>query len=124
MTEGEVRCLEERRWSAMLTADVPALRTLLADDLAFVHSSGKVDSAHSLLSEMSSGTTRYVNLERSEEQVRVFGTFALVHGNAAVRVRSGAVERERRMRYLAVWREHESGPQMVAWQASAMPTPS
>jgi ketosteroid isomerase-like protein len=122
MTESEIESLEDIRWSALTSADVAVLDALLAEDLVFVHSSGRVDSKQSLIEAVSSGSTRYVEADRTGQQIRVFGDTALVHGNASVRVRAGAGERERSMRYLAVWHAGPSGPRMIAWQAGPLPT--
>ncbi len=48
-SQGEIRSCEDRRFQAMIAADVATLEGLLGDDLVHTHSSASVDTKASLI---------------------------------------------------------------------------
>ncbi|MGD9952223.1 MAG: nuclear transport factor 2 family protein [Burkholderiales bacterium] len=89
----EILALEERRYAAMLAADMGALEPLVHEDLVYTHSSGVVDGKASWLESMRSGRTRYRSVQRADEKVRVHGDAALVTGRATLEVEIGGSRR-------------------------------
>ena len=47
--QGEIRSCEDRRFEAMVAADLPSLGRLLGDDLVYTHSGASVDTKASLI---------------------------------------------------------------------------
>ena len=85
----EISRLEDRRIEAMLKNDFSALDKLLANDLAYTHSSAKVDSKASFIEALRSGATHYKKIDRHDVKVRVHDTTALVTGGAHISVTVG-----------------------------------
>lgn len=73
--------LEARRNQALVANDMAALGELLAEDLTYVHASGKLDGKASLLASIGRDYS-YLESERGEIDVRVFGDTAVMTGPA------------------------------------------
>ena len=117
----ELLRLEARRCDAMIAADVDALDTLLSDRLTWTHASARQDTKASFLAGLRAGGTRYLEMKRSDEQVRVHGEVAVVTGLVEMRASIKGEERELRNRYTNVWVKVDSSWRMVAWQSTAVP---
>ena len=118
----ELLGLEARRCDGMVAADVGALDQLLSDDLSWTHSSARQDTKASFLAGLQAGGTRYLEIRRSDEQVRLHGEVAVVTGIAHMRAIINGEERQLRNRYTNVWTKSEKGWRMIAWQSTAVPS--
>ena len=54
-----IETMEDRRYAAMLYKDVKMLRSLLHDQLTYVHSSGTTDTKASYIAGLEAGTWDY-----------------------------------------------------------------
>jgi hypothetical protein len=117
----EVLAAADRRFAAMLRADTAALGPLLAPDLTYVHTTGRVDSKQSFLQLLGAGTLRYASIDPEERTVRLYDNTAVELGRSAMR--AGPPDRLQafRIRYLAVYRHHEGAWRLVAWQSTRLP---
>jgi hypothetical protein len=77
----ELIALEQRRNKALVANDMTLLGTMLADDLTYVHASGKLDTKATLLASIGKDYS-YLESERGELSVRVFGDTAVMTGPA------------------------------------------
>jgi ketosteroid isomerase-like protein len=118
--QSEIHSHEDRRFQAMVAGDVEALDALLSDDLVYTHSSSSLDTKSSLIEGIRSKRFAYQQIERPEEQIRVYGQSAVVTGHARISL-GGANPRVLNLRYLDVWVRREAGWQMVAWQSTPIP---
>jgi uncharacterized protein (TIGR02246 family) len=119
--EAELSSLEDRRCAAMVRADIASLEELFADDLIWVHSSAHKDTKASYLAALSQGATRYLEIDRSEEVIRVRGDVAVINGVADMRAIVRGEEMVLRNRYLNVWTREDGRWRMSAWQSTAVP---
>ena len=114
--EAAIHELEQRRWQAMIDADLQVLDELLHQDLRYTHSTAAVDSKESYLAAIERGTFDYRAVNNSEVEIRIFDNVALVNGTAEITV----VARERefllRSRYTCVWLSTIEGWKFLAWQ--------
>ena len=117
----ELLGFEARRCDAMVAADVGALGRLLSDDLTWTHSSARQDTKVSFLAGLQAGGTRYLEIRRSDEQVRLHGEVAVITGVAHMRASINGEERQLRNRYTNVWTRSDEGWRMIAWQSTAVP---
>ena len=118
----EIRTLEDRRYAAMASNDLATLGELFADDLIYTHSSAAVDTKSSYLDALSSGRTRYREVTRHEETIRVYGDVALVSGHVGIEVTVGGMDRSIEARFLAAWARTSGVWRFVAWQSCPIPT--
>ena len=117
----ELLGFEARRCEAMVAADIAALEQLLSDRLTWTHASAHRDDKASFLAALRSGSTRYLEISRSEQQVQLHDQVAVVTGLADMRASINGEERHLRNRYTNVWAKSDEGWQMVAWQSTAVP---
>ena len=119
--ETELSSLEDRRCAALIQGDVARLAELLSDDLLWTHSSARQDTKSSFLAALGEGSTRYLEIQRSEEKIRVRGDLAVFTGVADMRAIVNAEEKVLRNRYLNVWTREDGRWRMLAWQSTAAP---
>jgi hypothetical protein len=110
------------RFVAMLKADVAALEKLLAADLSYAHSSGAVQTKDEFVNDLKTGTLKYVSIEPRDQKVRVYGTVAVVTGGAAVHIIQRGTDQSFQLRYTNVQVLRNGAWQMVAWQATRLPS--
>ena len=120
---------ERARTSALVKGDVAALDKLLADDLTYVHATGKVDTKASFLEGIRSGSLRYLAWNLQEMHVRLIGDAAVLNGKYAVRALDRRVQQDPiavNVIVLSVYARREGRWQQVAWQTTkevALPSP-
>lgn len=119
-TADQLRETDWRRRQAMVSGDAAALDRLLADDLVWTHSSGKVDGKRSFLDKIESHAVDYQVLEVTEDTVADHGDVLLHHGVLDGRVSVEGKEKALRNRFLSVWKCAGGTLQLIAWQSTGM----
>jgi hypothetical protein len=113
---------EKARIAALEHADVAALERILADDLTYVHASGKTDNKASFLVAIRSGELHYVSWQSKAMHVRVLGgTAAAIDGEYLVRVTDRRVKPDPfdvNIFFLGVYVKRDGRWKMVAWQST------
>ena len=82
---------EQARTTALHHSDVAALERIMADDVTYIHASGKVDTKKSYLDAIRSGQLHYISWKPIKLNVRVAGDGAAIDGEYAVRVTDSRV---------------------------------
>ena len=119
--EEEVRVTQTRRFAAMVRGDVEELKTLLADELTYTHTSGQVETKAEFLATLESGVLRYVSIEPEEVQIRVYGEAAVVTGRSNMRVRVRDRGLAFPIRFVEVYTKRGGRWQLVTWQSTRLP---
>jgi hypothetical protein len=117
----EVLAVENARTTALDHADVPALDKLLADDLTYVHASGKVDTKSSFLDAIRSDQLHYISWQARAMHIRVLGDTAVLDGEYLVRVIDRRVKPEPsdvNLFILSVYARRNGRWQQIAWQST------
>jgi len=105
------------RFNAMINGDAAALDRLLAVELSYITTNGRIEDKHAVLYGIRSGQTKYSSIIPSERQVHVMGTVATVVGVAVLRsAEEPGVDIG--IRYTCVHVLREGRWQMVAWQST------
>lgn len=109
---------DEARLAAMMAGDGAALGRLMSEELAFVHSDGRIESKADYVKNMLAGDTAYADAKTSV--VRTMepapGVVILI-GAQDMRKRLGPTWSEVKLRFMAVWRNEGGAWRMVAWQS-------
>jgi ketosteroid isomerase-like protein len=119
--EKEVMATEESRIAALVRSDVAALDRIMADDVTYVHASGKVDTKKSYLYAIRSGELRYISWQGKHLHVRTLGDAAVINGEYAVRVTDSRVQSapfEINIFILTVYAQRDGRWQQIAWQST------
>ncbi|MBS1812580.1 MAG: nuclear transport factor 2 family protein [Acidobacteria bacterium] len=102
--EKEILKLEHKWAQALLDEDVAKLDTLLADNLQYTRSNGKVENKASYLDPIKKGTTTYSMVKRDHVKVQVNGETAIVTAQWKARLQNKPnPPMETKARYLHVY---------------------
>jgi ketosteroid isomerase-like protein len=112
--------LDRKRMQAMADTDIATLNTLLADDLIYTHSSARLDTKESLISNMQSGSTVYNAVEPSDVKAQDLGNAVVLTGVARIRVTSGGKPNAFAVRFTDVYANKSGKWQMVTWQSTRL----
>jgi hypothetical protein len=74
--QAQVLATEDRRFAAMIRADTAALRSILAPDLAYTHTTGEKQDRTAFLHTLASGELRFKTIIPTERTVRLLGAEA------------------------------------------------
>jgi ketosteroid isomerase-like protein len=119
-----VLAAEKARVDALDWSDLAALTKIMADDVTYVHASGRVDTKTSYLDAIRSGQLHYFSWRpMAPLQVRVLagGNTAVLNGEYEIRVTDSRMQKapfDVKVIVLSVY-EHRGGRwQQVAWQST------
>ena len=118
----DVLTAEQTRVAALDAQDVPTLEKIMADDVTYVHASGKVDTKASYLDAIRSGQLHYISWQPKSMQVRTLGKdAAVINGEYAVRVTDTRVQTQSfdlDILILSVYARRDGRWQQIAWQST------
>ena len=113
--------LDRKRMQAMASKDVATLRTLLADDLVYAHSTARLDTKQSLIDNMVEGRTVYTSVEPSDVKAQDLGDAVVLTGIAQIKVVSNGAPNAFGVRFTDVYARRNGAWQMVTWQSTKLP---
>ncbi|MBV8672957.1 MAG: nuclear transport factor 2 family protein [Acidobacteriaceae bacterium] len=120
--EKEVMAVEQARTTALERSDIAALDRIMADDVTYVHASGKVDTKESYLSAIRSGQLHYISWQPRDLHVRIVGdSAAVIDGEYTVRVTDSRVQPspfDINLFILTVYARRNGNWQQIAWQST------
>lgn len=117
-----VFAFEDARFGAMVRADTAWLRSALADNLSYVHSSGRREGKAEYVASIGVGTMRYEEFTPRERDVRLVGTgAAVVVGRAHARAVANNQPVDVEVRYTAVYERRGESWRLMAWQTTRIP---
>jgi ketosteroid isomerase-like protein len=117
----EVLAAENARTAALLHKDLAALDKLFADDLTYVHASGRVDTKASFMEALRTDQLHYISWEAKEMHVRVLGDSAVLNGEYHVRVINRQAQPDpldMNVFILAVYARRDGHWQQITWQST------
>ena len=118
----EIIELEKRRIEAMAKQDAKTLDEILADDLTFTHSSGRVDTKAEFITKATTGILNYHSLSSEDVKVRQYGDTAIVTGQGIVHVESARTgDNKYPISFIDVYVKRDDTWRMVAWQCTKLP---
>jgi len=120
-TAMEVMAVEEARTAALDRSDVARLDQIMADDVTYIHASGKVDTKKSYLDAIRSGQLHYISWRPKGLHVRVMGDGALIDGEYLVRVTDSRVQPDPfdiNIFILTAYERRNGRWQQIAWQST------
>jgi ketosteroid isomerase-like protein len=112
--------LDKKRMTAMAEKDVATLKTLIADDLIYTHSSARMDTKASLIGNMEAGSTVYTSVDPSHVVAQDLGDTVVLTGECAISVVSGGKPNSFKVRFTDVWAKRGTTWQMVTWQSTRL----
>jgi hypothetical protein len=113
---------EERRYRAMVDADLDALDALCADQLSYAHSNGARDTKAEYLEKVRSGYYVYHRVDHPVERVEVAGDAAVVVGRMTADLDSNGVRKTIDNLALAVWTREGGRWRLLAYAPTPLPS--
>ena len=117
----QIEELEDRRYEAMLAADIDILDTLLHEDMIYAHSTGGMDSKEVYLAALRDEVTIYQRVERSEKTVSVTGDIGLAYHHIEIDARHKGKDLHLDNLMLAVWTREDGVWRLLAIHSGAVP---
>jgi ketosteroid isomerase-like protein len=115
-----INVLEDQRYAAMKTGDLPALERMLANDLIYVHSTGLVHGKTEYLDLLRAGTVRYLDFHRTDSQTRITGECALVSARVKTRLLFSGKELEMENHVTSAWARRPDGWSLIMAQSTPL----
>jgi ketosteroid isomerase-like protein len=113
---------EQALYAAMLAFDYAALDELLSDDVAYIHSTGVVETKAEYFSGLRAGLYEYGDIRITSGQTRVFPDIAITHGVMEMTVgEKGSAKGVIRLLHVLVWRAERGTWRLLLRQATRIP---
>jgi hypothetical protein len=120
-TTSRIIAAEERLRAAMLASDAAALDELISPALMFTNHLGQVFGKQDDIALHRSGVLRFLRMDPSESQLKIYAKLCIVSVRIAVAGTFGGAAFEADLRYTRVWHLSEKGHrQIVAGHSSAV----
>lgn len=121
--EQAVLARNQERREALLANDVVRIRKTMAEDLIFIHTTGKVETREEFLERLSSGALRYHAIFESNPRVQQVGDVAVLVADLAQQVSIAGQERVLHSVSMSVWMNGRGGWLMQTYQGTSCPAP-
>ena len=116
--------LDRSRRDAMLRADGDALAALLDDDVVWIHGNGNINTKDEILDYIGNARTRYLAIDRTEEDVRFLGGLAFISGVEDMKVEVPEGILALRNRFTVVWEPAGAESRIINCQFTSMREPA
>jgi 3-hydroxyisobutyrate dehydrogenase-like beta-hydroxyacid dehydrogenase len=113
--------LEDRRYQAMVDADLDALDRLLSDEVLYAHSNASVDSKESYLKLIGTGALVYHRLQHTTDEVISRPGLAVLSGTMSGSIHMNGTAKTLNSRVCAVWADEGGTWRLVAFQPTPIP---
>jgi ketosteroid isomerase-like protein len=113
----EVKAAENAWLTGITKNDFRKLETVLADDLVYLHSTGVMDSKASYVASLQSGKQKYSSGKINDMKVRVYGTTAVINGDANFEFVTDGKPGKAHLKYTHVFVKGGKGWQLVSHQS-------
>ena len=103
--------------NAMISADSAKLVSLVADDLSYGHSGGKIEDKATFIQTLVSGHSDFVTIELTEQKIKLYGNTAVVRHILNAVTNDNGKPGSVKLSILTVWNTQKGKWKMVARQA-------
>ena len=118
-----VAAAAEKLRVAMIDPTPAALNALVADDLSYGHSGGKVDTKASFISDLMDKKSDFVTIAITEQTVNVVDNVAIVRHTLTADTNDSGKPGKVSIKILGIWQKQGSDWKLLARQAVRPPAP-
>ncbi|KQU81590.1 MULTISPECIES: nuclear transport factor 2 family protein [unclassified Rhizobacter] len=118
--ESAVAAAEKLR-VAMVDPDQAVLTSLVADDLSYGHSSGRIDTKTSFIGDLMAGNSDFVSIDISDQTVKVVQDITLIRHTLVAKTNDRGAAGNVKLHVLQVWQRQGGAWKLVARQAVRPP---
>ncbi|MFN7156443.1 nuclear transport factor 2 family protein [Acidovorax sp.] len=115
--EQAVAAAAERLRLAMIDPTPAALAPLVADDLSYGHSGGRVDTKDSFIGDLVAGKSDFVTIAITDQTIKVVGHTALVRHTLTADTNDSGKPGKVQIKILGVWQQQGGQWKLLARQA-------
>lgn len=90
---------------AMLDADKAGLEAILAPELSYGHSSGKIEDKAMLVKSISTGESDFITMDLTEQSIKIAGKTAIVRHKLAGDINDGGRPGSVKLFVLQIWQK-------------------
>lgn len=116
-SESEVATAAERLRIAMIDPTPAALGELVADDLSYGHSGGRVDSKSSFIADLVAGRSDFVTLVITDQTIKMVDNVAIVRHTLTADTNDSGKPGKVQIKILGVWQKQGAKWKLLARQA-------
>lgn len=115
--EQAVAAAAEKLRVAMIDPTPAALSTLVADDLSYGHSGGRVDTKDSFIGDLVAGKSDFVTIAITDQTIKVVGNTAIVRHTLTADTNDSGKPGKVQIKILGVWQQQGGQWKLLARQA-------
>ncbi|WP_192821820.1 nuclear transport factor 2 family protein [Rufibacter sp. LB8] len=115
--ERKVAAAVEALKNAMLSGEKQALQMIVADQLSYGHSSGKIEDKATFIETLASGKSDFVTMELTNQTVQVTGKTAVVRHQIQATTNDSGTPGTVKLGILLVWQKQGGHWKLLARQA-------
>lgn len=119
---GGVEAAAEKLRVLMVDPDKAKLDALVADDLTYGHSAGKLDTKASFIADLMSGASDFVTIDITGQVVKMTGNVATVRHTLTATTNDGGKPGNVKINILQVWQQQGGEWKLLARQAIRLPS--
>lgn len=116
-SEQSVAATAEKLRVAMIDPTPAALAQLVADDLSYGHSGGKVDSKDSFIGDLVNGKSDFITIAITDQTIKVVGNTAIVRHTLTADTNDSGKPGKVQIKILGVWQQQSAQWKLLARQA-------
>ena len=116
-SEQAVAAAAERLRLAMIDPTSAALASLVADDLSYGHSGGRVDTKDSFIGDLVNGKSDFVTIAITDQTIKVVGHTAIVRHTLTADTNDSGKPGKVQIKILGVWQQQGGQWKLLARQA-------
>ena len=121
-SEQSVAAAAERLRMAMIDPTPAALAQLVADDLSYGHSGGRVDTKDSFIGDLVAGKSDFVTIAITDQTIKIVGNTAIVRHTLTADTNDSGKPGKVQIKILGVWQQQGSQWKLLARQAVRVAT--
>ncbi|MDR6767163.1 hypothetical protein J2W88_002438 [Acidovorax delafieldii] len=115
--EQAVAAAAEKLRVAMIDPTPAALTALVADDLSYGHSGGRVDTKDSFIGDLIAGKSDFVTIAITDQTIKVVGNTAIVRHTLTADTNDSGKPGKVQIKILGVWQQQGGQWKLLARQA-------
>lgn len=119
--EKAVSAAVEKLRLAMISGEKTALENMVATDLSYGHSSGKIEDKAAFVESIASGKSDFVTIDFKNQTIKVTGKTALVRHQLDAKTNDGGKPGEVHLGILLVWQKEGKDWKLLGRQAYKLP---
>ncbi len=108
---------EMQRFQAQTNRDTLALKSLLGDNLYYLHSNGLLENKQDFIKSVSSGKIIYDSITIDKHSIQKKGKSAIITGECKVKGQVNGKSFDVRLRYLSIYHKEKRRWKLSAWQS-------